>query len=180
MPTAFTPLTNGAADPTNCAEAFIAGFRSPDTRRAYRRDLQCWLGLCMDHGVHPYAAVRRTHVEAYLLEPEQHVPPLANGTLRRRICTLSSWFTWLEDEDISVGNPAACVRRPRRHARPQPWLDRNELTDVLAAAEFESGSTYALVCLLGLNGLRISEACGADIADLEWLSRMWLVMPSSP
>lgn len=25
------------------------------------------------------------------------------------------------------------VRRPRRHSRPQPWLDRNELTDALDA-----------------------------------------------
>jgi hypothetical protein len=82
--------------------------------------------------------VRRTHVEAYLRQLEQHRPPLANGTLRRRISTLSSWFTWLEDEDISVGNLAARVRRPRRHTRPQPWLDRNEL-----------------------NGLCISEACAA-------------------
>src|SRR5919106_5476073 len=87
-------------------------------------------------------------------------------TLRRRISTLSSWFTWLEDEDINVGNPATRVRRPRRHARPQPWLDRNELTDLLAAAEDEGGCPYALVCLLGLNGLRVSEACHPNIDDL--------------
>jgi len=28
---------------------------------------------------------------------------LANSTLRRRISTLSSWFTWLEDEEMNVG-----------------------------------------------------------------------------
>jgi site-specific recombinase XerD len=91
---------------------------------------------------------------------------LANSTLRRRISTLPSWFTWLEDEEINVGNPAARVRRPRRHARPQPWLDRNELTDLLAASEDEGGYAHALVCPLGLNGLRISEACGCDVGDL--------------
>jgi site-specific recombinase XerD len=91
---------------------------------------------------------------------------LANSTMRLRISTLSSWFTWLEDEEINVGNPAARVRRPRRHSRPQPWLDRNELTDLLAAAEVEGGHPYALVCLLGLNGLRVSEACSPDVGDL--------------
>jgi site-specific recombinase XerD len=60
----------------------------------------------------------------YLRQLEQQSPSLANSTLRRRISTLSSWFTWLEDEEINVGNPAARVRRRRRHARPQPWLDR--------------------------------------------------------
>jgi integrase/recombinase XerD len=148
-------------------EAFIAGFRSPATRRAYRRDLECWLTFCGDQGVHPYTGVRRTDVEAYLRQLEQHRPPLANGTLRRRISTLSSWFTWLEDEDLGVGNPAARVRRPRRHTRPQPWLDRNELTDVLTAAEAEGGASYALVCLLALNGLRISEVGAADVTDLD-------------
>lgn len=97
------------------AEAFIAGFRSPDTRRAYRRDLSCWLDYCADHDLHPYTGVRRTHVEGYLRHLEDHRPPLPNTTLRRRICTLSSWFSWLEDEEVSVGNPAGRVRRPRRH-----------------------------------------------------------------
>jgi integrase len=45
-------------------------------------------------------------------------------------------------------------------------LDRNELTDLLAAAEDEAGYGYALVCLLGLNGLRVSEACRPNVEDL--------------
>jgi site-specific recombinase XerD len=153
-------------DALDAVAAFLAGFRSPDTRKGYRRDLSCWLHYCAAQGIHPYVGVRRTHVEVYLRQLEQQVPMLANSTMRRRISTLSSWFTWLEDEEINVGNPAARVRRPRRHARPQPWLDRNELTDLLAAAEAEGGYAYALVCLLGLNGLRVSEACSPDVDDL--------------
>jgi integrase/recombinase XerD len=89
------------------------------------------------------------------------------ATRYRRIATLSSWFRWLEDEDVTVGNPAARVRRPQRHRGPQPWLNRNQLTDLLAAGEDEGGDSYALVCLLGLNGLRVSEACAADVTDLS-------------
>jgi hypothetical protein len=33
-------------------------------------------------------------------------------------------------------------------------------------AEDEGGDPYALVCLLAFNGLRVSQVCGADIADL--------------
>jgi integrase/recombinase XerC len=118
----------------------LTGFRSPDTRKSYRRDLRCRLEFCAAHSLHPYREVRRTHVELYLRQLEQQLPSAANSTLRRRISTLSSWFTWLEDEEISIGNPAARVRRPRRHARSQPWLDRNELTDLLAAAEDEAAT----------------------------------------
>lgn len=49
--------------------------------------------------------------------------------------------------------------------RSRGW-DRNEVTDLLAAAEAEGGRPYALICLLGLNGLRVSEACGPDVGDL--------------
>ena len=90
MCTKLDPVVNntddGWRDAMQWAGAFVASFKSPETRRAYRR-----------------------------------------------VATLSSWFAWLEDEAVNVGNAAARVRRPRRHAAPQPWCHRNELTDLLAA-----------------------------------------------
>jgi site-specific recombinase XerD len=50
------------------AGAFLAGFKSPETRRSYRRDLDCWFAFCAAHDVHPYRGLRRTHVEVYLRE----------------------------------------------------------------------------------------------------------------
>ena len=45
-------------------------------------------------------------------------------------------------------------------------LDRNELGALLVAAGLSSTRDHALVSLLALNGLRISEALGADIDAL--------------
>jgi hypothetical protein len=42
------------ADAVSWAGAFLAGFKSPQTRRSYRRDLDRWFALCAAHGVHPY------------------------------------------------------------------------------------------------------------------------------
>jgi site-specific recombinase XerD len=134
-PTAMPTDDEHWNDAARSAAAFVAGFRSPDTRKSYRRYLACWLEFCAANQLHPYRDIRRTHIEVYLCQLEQHAPGLADSTMRRRISTLSSWFAWLEDEEINVGNPAARVRRPRRHMRPQPWLDRNELTDLLTASE---------------------------------------------
>lgn len=163
-----TQATLLADDPTaaRLAGAFLAGYASPATRRAYRVDLRNWFAFCQRHHLHPYTGIRRTHLELYLRDLERRIPRPANTTRYRRVATLSAWFGWLEDEDLHVGNPAARVRRPRRHRRPQPWLDRNQLTDLLAAAEGEGGAVYATACLLGLNGLRVAEACSADISDL--------------
>ncbi len=153
----------GWRDAMRWAGAFIASFKSSETRRAYQRDLHCWFGFCAVHRLHPFADIRRTHIELYLRQLERQVTPPSNATMYRRVATLSSWFAWLEDEEVSAGNPAARVRRPRRHDAPQPWCNRNELTDLLAAGEDEGGHPYALVCLLGLNGLRVSEACSVDV-----------------
>jgi hypothetical protein len=156
--TTVMQLDEGVNEASQWAGAFLAGFKSAQTRRAYRRDLHCWFTFCTAHHLHPFRGVRRTHLELYLRELELLDPTPAPGTLYRRVATLSSWFRWLEDEGVTIGNPAGRIRRPQRHSRPQPWLNRNELTDLLTAAEDEGGDAYALVCLLGLNGLRVSEA----------------------
>jgi transposase-like protein len=91
------------------AGAFLAGFKSVQTRRAYRRDLDCWFAFCLAHELHPFRGLRRTHLELYLRELEAQDTPPAPGTLYRRVSTLSSWFRWLEDEDVTIGNPAARI-----------------------------------------------------------------------
>lgn len=36
------------------AGAFLASFKSPETRRGYQRDLHCWFAFCATHDLHPY------------------------------------------------------------------------------------------------------------------------------
>ena len=45
-------------------------------------------------------------------------------------------------------------------------LDRNELGALLVAAGFGEPHKHAPISLLALNGLRVSEATGADIEQL--------------
>jgi len=47
-----------------------------------------------------------------------------------------------------------------------PWADRGELRKLLLAARDGHPRDFLLVALLGLNGLRVSEAIGADVLDL--------------
>jgi integrase len=46
-------------------------------------------------------------------------------------------------------------------------LDRNEVGAFLVAAGLGTAAEHALISLLALNGLRVSEAIGADIEDLN-------------
>ena len=59
------------------------------------------------------------------------------------------------------------MRRPRLDCESHATaLDRNELGALLVAAGLGSACEHALISLLALNGLRVSEATGADIEHL--------------
>jgi len=60
------------------------------------------------------------------------------------------------------------VRRPKIDVESRTLgLDRNELGDLLVQAGLGSPRDHALISLLALNGLRISEPLGADIESMD-------------
>jgi hypothetical protein len=91
----------------------------------------------------------------------------ARATITRRLCTIAGFYRHAVEEDLLDHSPAAHVRRPRldydSHAT---GLFRNELGALLVAAGLRSPGEHALVSLLALNGLRVSEATGATIENL--------------
>jgi integrase/recombinase XerD len=71
------------------------------------------------------------------------------------------------EEDLLEHSPAVHVRRPRIDCESHATgLDRNEVGALLVAAGLGTAAEHALVSLLALNGLRVSEATGADIEAL--------------
>jgi hypothetical protein len=80
---------------------------------------------------------------------------------------LASFYRWLVETGMLDTTPIAAVRRPSRdETTRQTRLTRHELADWLNTAETTGGPIYAMACLLLLNGLRVSEVCGIDLADL--------------
>jgi integrase len=72
-----------------------------------------------------------------------------------------------EQECLIAVSPAAHVRRPRwDYESHATGLDRNEVGAMLVAAGLAGARDHAPISLLALNGLRVSEALGADIEDL--------------
>ena len=63
-------------------------------------------------------------------------------------------------------NPAQYVRRPKVPETQGHGMDRAELGTFLFTAERYDPMHAALAVLLGLNGLRVCEACGTNIEDL--------------
>ena len=91
----------------------------------------------------------------------------ARVTIGRRLCTIAGFYRYAVEEDLLNHSPAAHVRRPRLDYESHAvGLDRNEVGALLVAAGLGAPAEHALLTLLAINGLRISEALGADIDRL--------------
>ena len=142
---------------------FLAGYRGL-TRDAYALDLRQFTSWCRARSL-PLFAVRRADIEGFARDLEAR--GRARATVTRRLCTIAGFYKYAVEEELLDHSPAAHVRRPRvdyeSHATA---LDRNELGAMLVAAGLGAAAEHALISLLALNGLRVSEATGADIEHL--------------
>ena len=142
---------------------FLAGYRGA-TRDAYALDLRQFVAWCDDHELRLFS-VRRADIECYARALEER--GRARATVARRLCTVTGFYRDAEEEGLIALSPAAHVRRPRLDYESHAiGLDRNEVGALLVAAGLGPASEHALISLLALNGLRVSEATGANIEAL--------------
>ncbi len=142
---------------------FLAGY-SGLTRQAYELDLRQYAAWCQSHQLRLFQA-RRADIECFARDLEAR--GRARATITRRLCTVAGFYRYAVEEDLLDHSPAAHVRRPRLDYESRATgLDRNELGALLVAAGLGRPGEHALISLLALNGLRVSEAVGADIDAL--------------
>jgi len=142
---------------------FLAGY-SGLTREAYELDLRQYTSWCHQHHLRLFQA-RRADIECFARDLETR--GRARATITRRLCTIAGFYRYAVEEDLLDHSPAAHVRRPRLdYESHATGLDRTELGALLVAAALGSAAEHALISLLALNGLRVSEATGASIEAL--------------
>ena len=142
---------------------YLAGYRGL-TRDAYALDLRQFTTWCRTRSLALFA-VRRADIESFARDLK--AKGRARATVTRRPCTIAGFYKYAVEEELIDHSPAAHVRRPRLDYESHAVaLDRNELGALLVAAGLGPPAEHALISLLALNGLRVSEATGADIEHL--------------
>jgi integrase len=111
-------------------------------------------------------AVRRADIESFARDLEAR--GRARATITRRLSTIAGFYKYAVQKEFLDRSPAAHFRRPRvDYESHAVALDRNEPGGLLVTAGLGPPLEHALISLLALNGLRVSEATGADIEHLD-------------
>ncbi|MGH3494612.1 MAG: tyrosine-type recombinase/integrase, partial [Sciscionella sp.] len=154
--------------------------KTPHTRRAYYADLAAWLSWCARTGLDPLAA-RRADVDAFkatlTVTGRDGLPrAAAASTVARTLAGISSWYRYLESNDVAERNPVTAVTRPKAaRSAPLPALDEHATVALIDHAErrartlgSEAGwRDAALIGLLFYTGLRVSGITTATVADID-------------
>lgn len=145
---------------------WLLGYSAAHTRSAYSRDLTQWREFCSGLGVADPLLAGRDHVNAWqqLLAAQGR----STATIARKLSALSAFYKYCVDEDV-------LDRTPVRGRRPRPsdesvstGVSEREAARLLDAAVGDSPRSGALIGMLYLLGLRVSEATSARIEDLGW------------
>lgn len=168
-------LTNAQPDlPGICAE-FIAwlatekGF-SPATVRAYGTDLTQFEAYLQTRGksMGAYGAIARDQVRGFLAE--LHRIKTAKSSMSRKLSSLRSFFKYLQRRELLVKSPVAGIRNPKQDQKQPRILNVDQalaVMEVKVAPDPEGTRDLALAELLYGSGLRISEALGLEVDDID-------------
>ncbi|MEK0430455.1 MAG: hypothetical protein RL139_259 [Gemmatimonadota bacterium] len=150
---------------------------SPNTVRAYRRDLEGLDAFLREHlGVAAvdWAAVDRLAMRAWLGHLARR--GLAKRSSARMLSAARSFYRFLHREDRVSTNPARAVGTPKLERHLPGHLDRGQVETLLTAAatraqdgSFTAVRDLAILELFYSAGLRLSELRGINRADLDLL-----------
>jgi len=129
-------------------------------------DLRIFFPWCAGQDLDPLASVR-ADIERYV-RWLQDVRLYQPSTVSRRLSVVVGFYRVCVIDEILAHSPADYVRRPVVPPEsPTLGLSHLQFEALITTARLSNNpNDFALITLLGLLGLRIFEACGADIGDL--------------
>lgn len=153
------------------AAQFLARYTGP-SRDLYGLRLRLFYDWCDAQGLDPITDITRPLLELYgrhLEENRGNAPSTVAGTFS----TLKMFYRLLAVDQVIPASPAEYVRVPKvfHDDVKAVGLSRLELGSFIATARTISPDHAALAVLLGLLGLRVSEACNVQVDDFTTYER---------
>jgi len=145
--------------------AYLGRYRG-ESRLHTGSDLKVFLTWCVGQELDPLE-LGRVEIERYVCWL-QEVRCYQPSTVSRRLSVVVGFYRVCVIDQILTHSPADYVRRPPMPAEsPTLGLGHLQFEALLTVARLSANrNDFALIAMLGLLGLRIFEACGANIGDV--------------
>jgi len=137
---------------------------------AYGLDLLQFERFLREKGLNPQApeTITRETIRRYLAE--LHRQGVKRSSVARKLAALRTYFRFLMRRDILRTSPCSAIGNPRQDVRHPATLNVDQALRLVEASREADPRTLrdmALVELLYGSGLRIGEAVGMDLYDLD-------------
>lgn len=143
---------------------------SPHTVAAYRADVRDFAAWAERGGVVAPEQVDKLLLRRYVAFLTTR--RFAKRSVARKVAALRRYFRWMVRSGLLVADPSSAVRAPSGEGRLPRVLSAGELDVLLDGApadepEWRRRRDDAVLELLYGSGVRVSELCGLNVADLH-------------
>ena len=141
---------------------------SKHTLAAYRRDLVLLVGRLDELEIYDVTAVGKRELRRFL--SQQYRDGLQATTVGRRISAMRSFFKFLVRRGHLTLNPMLAIKTPKVPKRSPKFLSPDDTERLLSVANEDTPQSLRDRAILELTygaGLRVSEVCGLNLADLQ-------------
>jgi integrase/recombinase XerC len=151
--------------------------QSPNTIKAYGRDLEAFTDFCDRHygGAWTWTTVDRLGMRGFLGELQRR--GLAKRSAARALSAVRSLYRFLQENHGVPSNIARAARVPKLDKRLPTYMDKEQTGALFAWAEaraegddFAATRDLAILELFYSTGIRLSELSGMNLEDLDLLS----------
>jgi integrase/recombinase XerC len=161
--------------PVSCDEWIERFFRhlsderglSAHTIQGYRRDLAVFVGYLESQGIRDWPMIDARVVRGFVAW--RHRNSVGGRSIQRELSALRTFFEFCMREAIMTRNPARAVSAPKASRRLPNTLDTDR-TGALVELDGEDPLSLrdrAMLELTYSSGLRLSELCGLEVADVD-------------
>ncbi|MDR0495155.1 MAG: tyrosine-type recombinase/integrase [Treponema sp.] len=143
--------------------------RSPLTAATYSQELRLFYNYARSKGIEPETANTAEIVTYLSWRGTAH--NIGSRSSAKAVSCLRSFFRFTVGEGIRPDNPAAVLESPRRRLRLPETLDTETVESILSRIELSGPlglRNRALFEMIYSSGLRISEASGLNVRDIDF------------
>jgi site-specific recombinase XerD len=149
---------------------WLANLTNAKTRRAYKNDVEEFIGFTGLRGIAELRGITRAHVIAWRKDLEKRA--LAASSIRRKLSALSALFDYLCEHNAVAGNPVDGVKRPMANGNEgsTPALGDAQVRKLLNAPSEETLKGVrdrAVLATLLYHGIRREELCRLRVRDIQ-------------